>query len=232
MSRQRFTGKKRRPVDIAAAEINLSQSTRTDLIAHKADKANPHDTSFTLLIDTPVSYPGFADYLVQVNPTEDGLEFSNTIELYLKLDPNILAFGVGVDPNWIIAAGNVPLVFEGTTGTNPPTVVGDTIVINSAGLYEISASFGVDIISGNNSATFRIAVNGVLSGIRAGVEFSGGQSAPITQPLAKDIKKLLVGDVITFEATEIGVDDKLLLWQLSGGSVQQLQHDFANFPPP
>jgi hypothetical protein len=153
------------------------------------------------------------------------LDVQNIID-YLKLDPNILAFGVGADPDWIIANGNVPVILSGTSGLNPPTIVGDTIVINSPGLYDISASFGIDIISGNNTATIKISINGTPGGIVAGVEFSGGQAAPITQPLARDMLKLLSGDVITFVATELGVDDKLLLWQLSGGTVQQLQYDF------
>ena len=169
----------------------------------------------------------------QINADRVNLtERIDRIVAYLKLDPNILAFGVGADPTWPIVDGNVPIVFEGTTGLNPPTVVGDTIVINSGGLYEMSASFGIDIISGNNSATVRISINGVPSGVRAGVEFSGGQSAPITQSQVKDIKFLDIGDVVTFVFTELGVDSKLLLWQLSGGSVQQLQHDFDTFVEP
>jgi hypothetical protein len=151
---------------------------------------------------------------------------------YLKLQPNILAFGVGVDPEWIIANGDVPLVSVGTDGLNPPTVVGDTIVINSPGTYEINASFGIDIGSGGNTVTVEININGTPVGMQAGVEFSGGQAAPINQPQARDVSVLAAGDIITFVALELGTDTKLLLWGISGGTVTQMQHDFDALNPP
>lgn len=194
MSRQRYTGRKRKPRDTIASEINTTSSTevKLDVLTGRVDN----------------------------------------IAAYLKLDPNILAFGVGEDPGpWIMNNGLVPLTDAGTSGLNPPTIAGDTITIQSPGLYDVSASFGIDIVSGNNSAFVELQVNGVQKGIVAGVEFSGGQAAPIIQPQAKDIGWLLAGDQITFVATETGTDDKLLYWNISGGSCAQLQFDFDAFLP-
>jgi hypothetical protein len=153
------------------------------------------------------------------------------IVTFLQLAPNILAFGVGVNPTWDIVNGNIPLVSAGTDGLNPPTIVGDTIIINSAGVYDINASFGVDIVSSNNTVVIEIEVNGTPEGISAGVEFSGGQAAPISQPQTRDVSILAAGDVITFVALELGTSTKLLLWELSGGTVTQIAHDWGSFAP-
>ncbi|GAG06193.1 unnamed protein product, partial [marine sediment metagenome] len=102
----------------------------------------------------------------------------DTIITFLQLDPNVLTFGVGADPTWTINNGNVPLVQLSNAGLNPPTVTGgDTIVINSAGFYDIVCQFGIDIVSGNNTVIIQPQVNAVDTGLVAGVEFSGGQAA-------------------------------------------------------
>ena len=154
-----------------------------------------------------------------------------TIVTFLKLDANILRFGVGADPTWIMNNGLVPLTQVSTLGATPPTIAANIITINSPGLYEINALFGIDIVSGNNSVVVQMQVNGAPAGVAAGVEFSGGQSAPIVQPTSKSTAQLLAGDEITFVVTQSGVDDKLLYWNISGGSVTQMQYDFDLFPP-
>ena len=55
MSRQRATGRKRRPRDTVAASLNQGNRNTTDLAAHEADKNNPHDTSLENLIDTDIT---------------------------------------------------------------------------------------------------------------------------------------------------------------------------------
>ncbi|GAG10730.1 unnamed protein product, partial [marine sediment metagenome] len=104
---------------------------------------------------------------------------------------------------------------------------GDTIVINSAGFYDIVCQFGIDIISGNNTVIIQPQVNAGDAGLAAGVEFSGGQAAPINQPQARIARKLADGDLITFVATELGTEDKLLLWNISGGTAVQTSFDWT-----
>jgi hypothetical protein len=153
------------------------------------------------------------------------------IVAFLQLDPNVLSFGIGVDPNWTINNGTVPIVDEGTSGNNPPTIAANAITINSPGFYDLVAVFGVDIVSSNNTAIIHIEVNSVEAGIAAGVEFSGGQAAPINQPTARIYAHFDVGDVITFIATELGTADKLLLWNLSGGTAIQTAFDWEAINP-
>jgi hypothetical protein len=153
------------------------------------------------------------------------------IVAFLQLDPNVLAFGLGVDPNWTINNGLVPVVTEGSTGANPPTIATDIITINSPGFYDVVAVFGVDIISSNNTVLIHIEVNSVETGIAAGVEFSGGQSAPINQATARVYAHFDAGDEITFVATELGTADKLLLWTLSGGTAVQTAFDWEAINP-
>ena len=150
---------------------------------------------------------------------------------FLQLDPNVITYGVGVDPDWTINNGLVPLVLEGSSGLNPPTISADTITINSPGFYDIVAVFGVDIVSSNNTVIIHIEVNSVEAGIAAGVEFSGGQSAPINQPQARVYAHFDAGDEVTFVATELGTADKLLLWILSGGSAVQTAFDWEAINP-
>ncbi|GAH02723.1 unnamed protein product, partial [marine sediment metagenome] len=155
----------------------------------------------------------------------------DVIVAFLKLDPNVLLFGVGEDPGpWIIADGLVPLVDSGSIGPNPPTVAADVITINSPGFYDITAAFGIDISSGGNTVIVDTFINGSSAfGITAGVEFSGGQSAPVIQPQTRVYRHLDAGDTVTFVATELGTDDKLLYWNLSGGTVVQTAYDFEAF---
>ena len=157
-------------------------------------------------------------------------DVSNLIT-FLQLDPNVIIYGVGVDPDWTINNGLVPLVDEGSSGLNPPTIAADTITINSPGVYDIVAVFGIDIVASNNTVIIHIEVNSVETGIAAGVEFSGGQSAPINQPQARVYAHFDAGDEITFVATELGTADKLLLWTLSGGSAVQTAFDWEAINP-
>ncbi|GAG12765.1 unnamed protein product [marine sediment metagenome] len=201
MAGQRNTGRKRRPRDTGAAAINQGESTLTDLIA------------LTLRVDT---LEGRVDNIVT----------------FLQLDPNVLAFGVGEDPGpWIINNGDIPVVSQGTSGLNPPTIVGDAIQINSAGFYDIICQFGIDIISGNNTVIIQPQVNAVDAGLTAGVEFSGGQAAPIIQPQARVTQLFAVGDLVTFVASELGTADKELYWNISGGTAVQTAFDWDAFIP-
>ena len=151
---------------------------------------------------------------------------------FLQLEPNVLTFGVGADPDWTIVNGDIPIVALGSSGGSPPTVVGDAIVINSPGFYDITCQFGIDIVAGNNTVTVQPQVNAVDAGLIAGVEFSGGQAAPINQPQARIAAKLAAGDLVTFVATELGTADKLILWNISGGTAVQSDFDFDALNPP
>lgn len=51
-------------------------AVQADFDAHEADLANPHDTDFIKLLDTPTSFAGAGGKVVTVNATEDGLEFA------------------------------------------------------------------------------------------------------------------------------------------------------------
>jgi hypothetical protein len=157
----------------------------------------------------------------------------DNIVTFLQLEPNVMAIGVGTDPTWIIVDGLVPVVDAGFIGLNPPTVSGgDTITINSAGYYDVSVVFGIDIGSGGNTVVIEILKNGATTlAVEAGVEFSGGQAAPINQPTATTYDHFDVGDTITFEATELGTDDKLLYWNLSGGTITQTAFDWDAINP-
>lgn len=75
--------------------IDTSTDPYTFWIAFEDDwhKVGPSD--FTDLLDTPNDYTGFADNLVQVNPTEDGLDFVALADL--TDDPTAVASDVAVN---------------------------------------------------------------------------------------------------------------------------------------
>ena len=156
----------------------------------------------------------------------------NAIITFLQLEQNALVFGVGVDPDWIIVDGNVPIVSQASAGNNPPTVTGgDTILINAPGFYDITCQFGIDIESANNTVIVQPQVNAVDAGLSAGVEFSGGQAAPINQPQGRIAQKLVIGDLVTFDVIELGTGDKLILWGISGGTAVQTAFDWDALNP-
>ena len=178
------------------------------------------------------------DERVAISRFLDGLNTRiNNIVALLQLDPNVLTFGVGVlDDNpapWTVAGGLVPLVDAGSAiGPNPPTIAADVITINSPGFYDINCVFALDIDSGGNTVTIEVYINGSdAQAITAGVEFSGGQAVPITQPTARAYRHFDAGDTVSFVATELGTGDKLLLYRISGGSVIQTAYDWDAVNP-
>jgi hypothetical protein len=173
MARNRNSGRKRRPADTGAAAINLGEATNTDLIAHKADKANPHDTSFTLLIDTPVSYTGFGRNALRVNPAEDALEFDNTVMRWQNVwvQQTYYTGDVVRDSDYLMIAnketidraapqkiGEVFTVYQGAGLNETPTLAKQIIFGNryTVTINAFAVGYRVDVVAGNVYTVFTV----------------------------------------------------------------------------
>jgi hypothetical protein len=164
--------------------------------------------------------------------SEYATENSDRIDLivsYLQLVPNILVFDIngGVDyplPN--VTDDPVPLTQEVASGLNPPTIAGSVITIHAAGIYDASASFGMDTGSAGNIVSVAARVNGVPAGLVAGIRQAGGQGGLAVQPTAAVMFDAEVGDEIDFVATSTDLGAELIA-PISGGSCSQISHDFT-----